>query len=81
MNDPDMGKHADVYGKEDNPYGPAHWLGPHELVYIPCPQGQLFSLLRQNLKFYSSSSQYGSSKCIERVDSFVLCVLTAKAGR
>ena len=35
MNDPDMGKHADVYGKEDNPYGPPPLARPTRTRIYP----------------------------------------------
>ena len=44
MDDLDMGKYGDVYAKEDNPYGLAHWLAPNEIVFIPCSQNDLKKL-------------------------------------
>ena len=80
MNDPDMGKHADVYGKEDNPYGPAHCLGPHELVYIPCPQGQLFSLFASKPKILQFKvANMAHPNVLNELDGFVLLCSDGKS--
>ncbi len=59
----DCAVHGDFFALEDNIYGKARWLGSDDLVLIPCPQADLFNLIRSQcqLKFTIANMAYPES--------------------